>query len=179
MSLSFLPKDFQEEFSLTGQRGSHCTLAGCQKHSIGDNSLALSLSSNSEHMIISRLKSNFHFFIPPGSFRNEQQNLGLGRQGMLGGGWECRPESIRGTPGTTRRQRKIKKQKRYFITLIEVKGKKTIKNSRPDFATFWVNGFPQSFYLYISIPDSKVNETCITHAYSYWEHCTGNLAPQS
>lgn len=40
-----------------------------------------------------------------------------------------------------------------------------MKNSRPDLATVWVNEFPWTHYLYISIPDSKVRETYATLAY--------------
>lgn len=63
-------------------------------------------------------------------------------------------------------QRKIKNPKKIFHNTHRSQGGKNIKNSRPDFTTFWVNGFPQTYYLYISIPDSKVNETCITLACS-------------
>lgn len=48
-SLSFLPRDFRKEFALTGWRGSRRSLAGCAEHSVGDGSLAVSLSSNSAH----------------------------------------------------------------------------------------------------------------------------------
>lgn len=87
-------------------------------------------------------------------------------------GWECKPTNTPVSLGRNRRERRIKTQKeRYLVTLMQVKGEKNIKNSRSDLATFWVNEFPRTHYLHISIPDSKVNEICITLSCSYWEHC--------
>ena len=64
-----------------------------------------------------------------------------------GGGWESEPKNTPTTPGGTRRERIKEQKERYFITLIQVEGKKNIKNSRPDLATFWVNEFPRTHYL--------------------------------
>lgn len=90
-----------------------------------------------------------------------------------GGGGDANPRTGQRLLGGLREKGGLKKQKeRYFIILIQVEGKKTLKiQGLTRRATFWVNEFPRSHYLYISIPDSKVNETYITFAYSYQEHC--------
>lgn len=86
-----------------------------------------------------------------------------GHEGMGTQTWEHASSSW-----GSRRESRIKNKKIFHNT--HASWGENIKYSKPDLARFWVNEFPRTHYLYISIPDSPANETYITHAYSYWEH---------